>query len=150
MDPDNCGSCGTACALAEACVSGTCRGVDATTTFRGFVTWRQNVSTQTDAAQDALMDSTCGSTYAGSRAATIEEITYGLIIGGPTTNTTSQYLLGKCPYCEGDTGWSGALSGHCRNCVPPGDPWPTVLPPASPPWEDYCCSSTRSAICIGP
>ena len=92
------------------------------------------------------MDSACAAAYAGSRAATVEEIATGAISGLPASNTSGHWLVPKCPYCAGRSGWGG-LSGHCRNCVQPSYAFPTVLPPDAS-WHDYCCSSTRSSICV--
>jgi len=115
--------------------------------FRGFATWSQNVSAQSDAEQDRLMDEACARAFPGSLAATVEEIATGAVIGLPATNTSGQWLVGRCPYCEGRGGWGGAVDGHCRNCVSPGNPFPSTLPPEG--WHDYCCASTRSAVCAG-
>ena len=106
-----------------------------------------NVAAQTDAVQDATMDSACAASYAGSRAATVEEIATGSISGLPATNGSGQWLVPKCPYCAGRSGWPGELSGHCRNCVSPGNPFPSVLPPDAS-WHDYCCRNTRSTACV--
>lgn len=115
--------------------------------FRGYATWSQNVSAQSDAEQDRLMDEACARAFPGSSAATVEEIATGAVIGLPETNTSGNWLVGKCPYCEGRGGWGGAIDGHCRNCINPGNPFPVTLPPDG--WHDYCCSSSRSAACAG-
>jgi len=114
-------------------------------TYLGYATWSQTASSQSDAAQDAAMDAACDSAYSGSRAATIDEIVRGTIQGMPSSNTSSRYLLGKCPSCEGAT-HSGCVDGHARNCVPPGEAWPTTASPW--PTEDFCHTSTRSALCV--
>ena len=144
MDPANCGSCGTACAPGEACVAGTCETLVCGGAYQGYATWRQTVSSQSDAVQDAAMDSACAAAYSGSRAATIEEITYGCVYGLPSTNTSGYWLMAKCPLCEGNSS-SSAVSGHCRKCVNPSYAWPTAIPGT---WYMNCCTNTRSCVCI--
>lgn len=128
------------CATAM-CTSGRC-GSGAL--YVGFANWSQSASSMNDAAQDAAMNSACASAYAGSRAATIDEIIGGLIIGIPATNTSGQYLLGRCPNCAGSA-HTGCIEGHARNCVRPSEAWPTSLPWTS---EPNCHSSSRSAACV--
>lgn len=114
--------------------------------FKGYATWSQNVSGQSDAAQDQLMDSVCSSKYPGSQAATIEQIYKGQINGLPGSNSSGDHLLGKCPECAGNNS-GGAVSGHCRKCVDPGASWPQS---ANSGWNTNCCNSNRTAICVGP
>jgi hypothetical protein len=142
-DPLNCGTCGTACGMAEACVASTCTGL-ACLVYRGYASWSQSVYSQSDAVQDSTMDSACSTAFPGSRAAFIDDIVFGCIAGLPSTNGSSRYLLGKCPHCEGRANTS-AVSGHCRLCVRPSSVWPTSLTAG---WETNCCSSTRSALCV--
>lgn len=112
--------------------------------FLGFAEWSQDVITQTDAEQDARMDAACASTFSGGRSAEVSDITFGRIASMPTSNTSSRFLLAKCPDCEGDSNVD-ALDGHSRVCVPPGDSWPTALP-----WLAFtdCTTLTRSAMCV--
>lgn len=112
-------------------------------TFIGYATWTQDAYRQSDAEQDALMDTACAASYPGTSAATIDEIVSG-ITDMPISNDSGRWLLGKCPNCEGLTN-TGLVSGHGRNCVTPGNAFPTSLP-----WTDtnYCWTSTRSAACV--
>ncbi len=112
--------------------------------FKGYANWSQSVSSQTDAQQDAAMDSACQSKYAGSKAATTDEVTKGNLIGKPATNGSGQYMMAKCPSCAGNAS-GGAKSGHCRLCVNPGNPIPNSAPAG---WHDNCCGNTRSAMCV--
>ena len=112
--------------------------------FAGFATWSQDGTSQDDDTQDALMMEACDDTFPGSRAATMLELTDGTITDLPTSNTSGYYLIGLCPYCEGDT--APTVEGTARNCVDPGSDFPSVVEPW--PLEDYCYSSTRSVACV--
>jgi len=92
------------------------------------------------------MNAACDAAYSGSRAASIGEIANGCIVRIPATNDSGRYLVGACPLCAG-AAWTGAVDGHCRNCVRPGDTFPTILPPHTS-WEDFCCNATRSTACV--
>ena len=87
--------------------------------FRGFATWSQSGSSQSDATQDMLMDSACAAAYSGSHAANVRELIDGRILMLPPTNTTTQYLVPACPDCAGRA-HAGCVDGHARNCVRPG------------------------------
>ena len=112
--------------------------------FRGFGTWTQNGGTQSDSTQDGLINAACAAAFAGSRAANVRELIDGRIIGLPPTNTTGQYLVPACPDCAG-AAHLGCVDGHARNCVRPGEAWPTSLPWTS---ETNCYSSTRAVLCV--
>ena len=115
-------------------------GVD----YAGYIQWGQTCQSQSDAQQDDIMDSLCASTFSGNaRAATVEEIYSGVITGLPSSNNSGQHLLGTCPDCAGNN--SGCVSGHCRKCVDPGAQWPSGSDSG---WNNNCCNSTRSAICV--
>ena len=116
-------------------------------TFKGFVNWSQQVNSQTDEQQDALMDQTCKNKFGNAAvAATMDEIVNKQIKikDLPAKNSSGQHLLGKCPNCAGNNG-GGAKSGHCRKCVDPNAAWPVQFNVG---WNTNCCSSTRSAICL--
>ncbi|GAB4519208.1 MAG: hypothetical protein Tsb0020_37760 [Haliangiales bacterium] len=112
--------------------------------FLGFANWSQDVVTQDDAEQDALMDAACVATFGAGRAATVGEIARGQIIGLPESNLSGLFLLGKCPDCAG-TSNRDAIDGHARICVPPDEPFPTAIP-----WTEAadCTTFTRSAACL--
>jgi cysteine-rich repeat protein len=115
-------------------------GVD----YRGYITWGQDCSNQSDAQQDQMMNNACQSTYGGdARAATVEEIYSGAISGLPSFNNSGEHLLGTCPDCGGNS--SGCVSGHCRKCVDPSAQWPSSSHAG---WNTNCCNSSRSAICV--
>ena len=114
-------------------------------TFRGYADWSQDVATQSDAEQDEAMDVACEAAWPGSTAATVEQLASGAIEGLPATNDSGLWLVGACPECIGDDDPS-AVDGHCRNCVDPGLPFPTELPPEG--WNTNCCTNVRSAACI--
>jgi hypothetical protein len=122
------------------CLSGRCGSA---LTFVGYINWTQSCQTQTDAAQDALMDSTCNSSFPGSRAATIDEIVGRSIASMPATNGATSWLIPKCPNCAG-TAQSVCLSGHARRCVDPGAAFPTSLWTGNP----NCYQTSRSAMCV--
>jgi hypothetical protein len=114
--------------------------------FRGFATWTQAASTQSDAAQDAAMNAACSTAFPGSRAATIEELASSAISGRPATNTTPRYLLGRCPMCEGQA-HASCVEGYARNCINPGSAFPEDVTPWPPTLEDNCHTTARSALC---
>jgi len=113
--------------------------------FAGFASWSQNTSTQTDEDQDSAMTSACESSYPGSYPSSTEQLASGELEGLPETNTSGMWLMGTCPFCEGNAD-IGSLEGYCRMCVTPDDPMPTELPPDG--WHDNCCVNTRSTACI--
>ena len=124
--------------------SSTCQGEGVN--FLGFITWQQQCSAQSDAEQDQIMNSTCSGQYGGTaRAATIAEIASGAILGLPGNNSSGNWLMGVCPDCQGNP--SNCVSGFCRKCVDPGNPWPTSID-VNAGWHDNCCGSSRSAICV--
>ncbi len=132
----------------QICPDGVCRPLACSGQFVGWARWEQNVSEQSDAEQDELMDRACREAYQGSRAATSEELVDHCIPGLPAENSSGDWLTGRCPGCEGRAGWSPPpVSGHCRTCVRPGDPMPRALPPEAG-WHDYCCQSQRSVACV--
>jgi cysteine-rich repeat protein len=117
-------------------------------TYLGYASWTQNVCGMSDEAQDAVMDSSCASTFGGfARAATNDELVGGLIIGIPTSNTSGKLILLKCPNCAGSSvdGFGCASSGHCRTCIPYGVTWPTNLTSG---WQDNCCLGIRRTVCV--
>ena len=114
-------------------------------TFLGYAVWQQQCQNQNDAQQDALMDQACHNSYNG-RAATNPEFIEGQIIGVPANNNSGNHLIMKCPHCAGKTPY-GAVEGHARACVNPGAGWPTAYFPQSE-WNDHCCSSSRTTICV--
>jgi len=113
--------------------------------FRGYATWTQAATTQSDAIQDAAMNTACNAAYAGSVAATIEELGSGVIQGLPATNTSGNYAVGRCPSCEG-AAHAACVEGHARNCVQPA----VAFPASFTPWPGFtnCHSATRSAVCL--
>ena len=116
-------------------------------TFVGYGIWSQAVSSQSDAVQDAAMDTACANSFGGNaRAATMEEIVENAITGRPGNNSSNEHLLGKCPNCAGNPSGS-AVSGHCRLCVDPNAGWPSSYNSG---WNVNCCGSSRSAICLVP
>ena len=116
--------------------------------FVGYAWWTQNVNTQSDADQDEEMHRDCEDAFPGSAAATVEDVVDDRIVGLPPNNDSGGYLMPVCPDCEGDIGWYGAIDEHCRLCVTPGGSWPTDYYPADSLWYDYCCSSSRTALCV--
>lgn len=123
------------------CLSGRC---GSSLTFVGYVNWTQACQTQSDAAQDALMDSTCASMFAGSRAATVDEIVGRRIASMPATSGATGWLIPKCPNCAG-TANAACVSGHARLCVDPGAAFPSSLPWTGNP---NCYQTSRSAMCV--
>lgn len=134
-----CGAAGDC--TAALCTDGRCG--DGALGFAGFTTWSQAATSQSDAQQDALMDAACAAAYPGSVAASGVELASGAIVALPASNTTGDWLTVTCPGCEG-LAHSGCVDGHARNCVDPGDPWPTTV------WDshDFCHTSTRSVVCV--
>ena len=114
-------------------------------TFRGYADWAQDVAIQSDAEQDAAMNTACSTAWPGSTAATVEQLSSGAIDGLPETNDSGYWLVGRCPECEGNADPS-SVEGHCRNCVDPGVDFPSDLPPLG--WHTNCCTNTRSTVCI--
>ncbi|HJL15923.1 MAG TPA: hypothetical protein RMH99_09715 [Sandaracinaceae bacterium LLY-WYZ-13_1] len=113
--------------------------------FLGYATWDQDARTQSDREQDRLMDAACDESFSGSRAATTDELRARLIDGLPPNNTSSRYLIPAMPRGAGDDN-TEMVDGHARNCVDPGDDWPS----GTGTWtgNTNCFSSTRSAICV--
>ena len=114
--------------------------------FAGYIEWSQTADSQSDVDQDAIMDSECNAVFPGSRAATVEEIAMGAIVGLPATNDSGRHLVGACPSCEG-LDHPSCVDGHARNCVNPGASFPGVLPPDAS-WNPNCHTSVRSAACV--
>lgn len=138
---------GRTCGASSDCASSTCTGGVCAVpgvTFVGFVGWTQNATSQTDAQQDAIMNSTCNASFPGSRAATTDEMVYRRVIGMPGTNTSGSWLIPACPNCEGDA-HAGCASGHARNCLPAGEAFPSTLP-----WTAlrFCHTTARTAMCV--
>ncbi|MFH1529980.1 MAG: hypothetical protein ABIK09_04490 [Pseudomonadota bacterium] len=116
---------------------GSCQDEVVALTYLGYATWTQDVSSQTDAQQDALMNSACAAAFGNARAATHDELVTGQILGKPGSNNSGYWCMFKCPYCAG--------TGGCRKCVNPNTAWPTSHGSG---WHDYCCNNTRSTICV--
>lgn len=103
-----------------------CPGLDrvnfVVATFQGFAVWSQNAVTDSDEAQDMLMDLACRNgirKVQGARAALHSEIINAAIVGGPINNTGAAELMGKCTGndCVGSTvPFAQAVSGHARFC----------------------------------
>jgi len=113
--------------------------------FVGYAMWPQEANRQDDEEQDILMEEACRTTFAGTRPASISEITEDLIVDLPATNTYMFFVLGTCPHCAGRA-CDICIDGHARRCVTPGTPWPD----SHALWtnEDNCTISWRGAICI--
>jgi len=115
-------------------------------TFQGFAVCSQNSATDTDQAQDLLMDLACRGAIRnapGARAALHSEIMNGAIVGGPVNNTGAAELMGKCTGddCVGDAN-PQAVSGHARIC------WKRGASLDAQGAEKTCTSGTRIAICV--
>jgi cysteine-rich repeat protein len=109
--------------------------------FRGFTSWNQEATTQSDALQDAIMDSVCAAGFPGSRAASMDELLSGSVQGLPATNPTTFFVAGACPGCAGDA-FPPAVDGHARNCVDPNAAF-------AAPFNTFCHTHPqRGAACI--
>jgi hypothetical protein len=114
--------------------------------FSGYAYWDQDVTTQSDADQDAAMGAACEETYPGSWAASISELASARS-DAPDINTSGTFLTGTCPDCEGAAS-ADAVDGHCRQCIGDGDHRPYGIYPPSVLWDDECCEGTQSTVCL--
>jgi hypothetical protein len=97
-----------------------------------------------DSQQDLKMDTACFAVFPNSEAATTDAIASKLY-GIPLTNICQQeFLLGKCPNCEGKSN-SSLPSNHSRKCVVAGFSIPTNVSS----WRDDCIQSDSCAYCLG-
>lgn len=132
-----------------------------TPTFLGYANWSQDISRQSDAQQDAAMDSACSSRYPGSRAASVPELVSGLN-NRPIYLSANRYVIAKMPY-SASSYTAYAVSKHKRKCLHSRAIFPTSasLPGAyscgsnvrySSWWSWYYSRSyyaaTRSTVCI--
>lgn len=125
-----------------------CPGLDrvkfVVATFQGFAVWSQS-ATDTDQAQDILMDLACRGAVKtqGARAALHSEIMSASIVGSPVNNTGASDLMGKCTRddCVGNTD-SKAASGHARIC------WKRGAALAAQSADKTCTSGLRIVPCV--
>ncbi|WP_428268230.1 hypothetical protein [Haliangium sp.] len=109
--------------------------------FVGFTSWNQQAASQSDAEQDALIDVACALAFAGSRGASMDELSSGTLPNLPNTNTSGLHVTGTCPGCVGAP-HAGCLEGHARNCVNPDGTF-------APPFNGNCHTNpSRGAACM--
>lgn len=114
--------------------------------FVGFAIWAQDATRQSDIQQDAAMDAACVQSFARTRAASMNELGSGSVVGLPPTNPLDEgdqyvFVTGACPGCVGAPR-QGNVDGHDRNCVEPGNAF-------VPPYVNICFSNqVRGAACI--
>ena len=138
----------------------------------GFALWDQWCNAQTDAQQDNAMDNACGTRYAGSRAASTEEII--ALLGGQTMSAhptmvaehagaadgswssypglTYECLMGTCANGEcHNVPYAGnqCLDSECRVCTAGGE---GVINADASQWDPACGSwdatGRRGALCV--